>query len=73
MAGLGGSAIGVILAGVGLVMLLHGGGPTLPPNVSTPSLIGAALASIGLLVGVRSGISIRRLTTQGWPDEDRPV
>jgi len=65
MAGVGGYAIGVILAGVGLVMLLHGGGPTLPPDVSTPSLIGAALASIGLLVGVRSGISIHRLTTQG--------
>ena len=73
MAGVGGSAMGVILAGAGLVMLLHGGGPTLPPDVSTPSLTGAALASIGLLVGVRSGISTHRLTTQGWPDEGRPI
>jgi ubiquinone biosynthesis protein len=73
LSSIGGSAIGVTLAAVGLVMLLHVGGPTLPPDVSTPSLIGAALASIGLLVGVRSGISIHRLTTQPWRDEDRPA
>lgn len=64
LSSVGGSAIGVILASVGLVMFLHGGGPMLPPDISTPSLIGAGLASIGLLIGVRSGIGIHRLTTQ---------
>lgn len=64
LSSVGGSAIGVILSGVGLVMFLHGGGPTLPPDISTMSLIGAGLASIGLLVGVRSGIAIHRLTNQ---------
>jgi hypothetical protein len=62
LSGVGGSALGVIFAGIGLVMLFHGGGPLLPPDVSTQALIGAALASLGLLVGVRSGISLHRLT-----------
>lgn len=71
LSGVGGAAIGAILAGVGLVMFLQGGGPILPPDVSAPSLIGAALTSIGLLVGVRSGISIHRLTTEAGRDGDR--
>ncbi|MDP3950072.1 AarF/ABC1/UbiB kinase family protein [Microbacterium sp.] len=73
LSSVGGSAIGVVLAVVGLAMMLHGGGLTLPPDVSAPSLIGAAFASLGLLVGVRSGISLHRLTTEVWRDEYRPT
>lgn len=73
LSSVGGSVTGIILAGIGVVLLLHGGGPALPPDVSIPSLIGAALASIGLLVGIRSGISLHRMATQDWMHEDRPA
>ncbi len=73
LSGVGGSALGIILAAVGFVMLLGGGGPVLPPDISAVALVGAALASVGLLIGVRSAITLRRLVTEPWKTEGRHV
>lgn len=64
LSSVGGSTLSVILAGAGFAMVFQGGGPMLPPDVSVVALIGATLASTGLLVGVRSGVTLRRLTTK---------
>ncbi len=59
-----GCAFGVVLGVVALVLVLHVGGPSVPPGVPLFSLVGAAVGSGALIVCVRSAIALHRLADE---------
>lgn len=58
-----GCGFGVLLGVAASVLVLHGGGPTIPPNVSVLPVIGALLGAAAVVIGTRSAIVLKRLST----------
>ncbi|MEV1130163.1 AarF/UbiB family protein [Agromyces sp. NPDC049794] len=62
IAALGGCLFGLSLAAAALILILDGGGPSIPPGVPALPLMGWVIGFVALIAGTRSAMVLKRLT-----------